>query len=167
MAIKIILTLLFSATYLNPQLSQASVVKKDPVLSMTFPSIYFKHNSTEYAVMPYAVDSCYEYIADHVKYLDALTLWRDSNETEQLTSQRLKKIRTDLKKHTKAIISIKNMGDEQKISQRTINAGNDTSQRQFLLTLNSVLDVSGTVRKKPKYHCLICRLHAQAAEKKK
>lgn len=29
-------------------------------LEMTFPSIYFNHNSTDYATMPYSVDSCFK-----------------------------------------------------------------------------------------------------------
>ena len=48
-------------------------------LRMTFPSIYFQHNSTEYAAMPYTVDSCFKYVALHFKeYANSLTIWRDS-----------------------------------------------------------------------------------------
>lgn len=31
----------------------------DSELKTTFPSIHFKHNSTDYITMPYTVDSCF------------------------------------------------------------------------------------------------------------
>lgn len=128
---------------------------------MTFPSIYFKNNSTDYAVMPYTVDSCFKYIAGHIKYLNDLNVWRDSSEVEPLTHKRIKKIRADLSKYTSTNLNIRSMGDAQKISQRTIYTGTNASQIQYLLSLNSVFDVSGAIRKKKKCHCFICRLQGK------
>ena len=51
----------------------------DQELKMTYPSIYFVLNSTEYAVMPYTVDSCFKYIAANIKYLNSIVIWRDSS----------------------------------------------------------------------------------------
>ncbi|MBK7669740.1 MAG: hypothetical protein IPJ32_21900 [Sphingobacteriaceae bacterium] len=67
-------------------------------LEMTFPSIYFKNNSTDYAKMPYAVDSCFKYIAENLDDIVSYTIWRDSNENEQLTKNRIKKLKAGLKK---------------------------------------------------------------------
>ncbi len=60
---------------------------------MTFPGIYFKHNSTDYADMPYTVDSCLGYTATHIKDINDFVIWRDSLETEKLTNRRIKKLR--------------------------------------------------------------------------
>lgn len=113
-------------------------------LSMTFPSIYFKNNSTDYAVMPYVVDSCFKYIANNVKDIVSYVIWRDSLEPEKLSKQRIKKLKTDLKKYApKNHVKIESMGSAQKISRNTIRKA-DKQQQEYLLTLNSVLDVSGT-----------------------
>jgi hypothetical protein len=118
-------------------------------LKMTFPSIYFKHNSTDYALMPYTVDSCFKYIAAHIKDINCRPIWRDSSETEQLTNERIKKLKLGLNKYlpTKKI-NIQSMRKAQKISQRTIVKGVDSTQVQYLLSLNSVFDVSGTIKLK-------------------
>lgn len=112
-------------------------------LKMTFPSIYFKHNSTDYAKMPYAVDSCFKYIAANIKNINGRPIWRDSIETEQLTKNRIEKLKADLDTYlgTKKI-KIRSMGKEQKISQRTIYNGTDSLQIKYLLSLNSVFDIS-------------------------
>lgn len=113
-------------------------------LSMTFPSIYFKNNSTEYAAMPYVVDSCFRYIANNVKDIVSYVIWRDSLETEKLTHARIKKLKTDLKRYApKNKVKIASMGSAQKISRHTINRANK-EQQQYLLTLNSVFDISKT-----------------------
>src|SRR5687768_11512629 len=113
-------------------------------LKMTYPSIYFVHNSTEYAVMPYPVDSCFKYIAGHIKYLNSIVIWKDSSETEFLTNARIKKLKYDLNKYVPSNnIRIESMENLQKLSQRTINKASDDKQRQYLLSFNSVLDVSG------------------------
>ena len=57
---------------------------------MTYPSIYFKNNSTEYAKMPYTADSCLKYIADNLDDIVSYIIWRDSNETDALTKKRIK-----------------------------------------------------------------------------
>jgi hypothetical protein len=119
---------------------------------MTFPSIYFKHNSTDYSTMPYSVDSCFKYIATNIKYLNSYPIWRDSSEAEQLTNKRIKKLKDDLNKYTPSRkINIKSVGNKQKISQRTINKGIGNEQIQYLLSLNSVLDVSGVIHPKKKW----------------
>lgn len=114
---------------------------------MTFPSIYFKHNSTEYADMPYPVDSCFIFIQKNIKDIKSYVVWRDSGETEQLSGQRVKRIRAGLNKYTKAQIKVLSMGKEQKISRYTINK-NAKEQRQYLLSLNSVFDVYTTRTRK-------------------
>ncbi|MGZ4055701.1 MAG: hypothetical protein ACXVPU_08015 [Bacteroidia bacterium] len=127
-------------------------------LKMTYPSIYFIHNSTEYAQMPYTVDSCFKYIASHLKYLNSIVIWRDSSETELLTNSRIKKIKLDLNKYTSyGDVDIGSMENEQKISQRTIRKATNDKQLQYLLSINSVLDVSGAIRHKKKWR----RTHAQ------
>jgi hypothetical protein len=120
-------------------------------LKMTYPSIYFKHNSEEYAVMPYSADTCYKYIASHLKYLNSIVIWRDSSETEFLTNARIKKIQHDLGKYsTFGYVDIKTMKDAQKISQHTIKKASNDTELQYLLSFNSVLDVSGAIRHRKK-----------------
>ena len=112
---------------------------------MTFPSIYFKHNSADYASMPYSVDSCFRYIAANFDDIVSYTIWRDSLETDALSKRRIKKLKTDLNRFTPAgQVEIQSMGKEQKISRYTINKGKDKKQIQYLLSLNSVLDISKT-----------------------
>lgn len=114
-------------------------------LKMTFPSIYFKNNSVDYAAMPYTVDSCFKYIATHIKDIKSFVIWRDSSEKDQLTKRRIKKLKADLNKYTPAdIIDIQTMGKTQKISQSTIHKGVDYKQIQYLLSLNSVFDIYTT-----------------------
>lgn len=112
---------------------------------MTFPSIYFKHNSTDYAIMPYKVDSCFKYIALHIKDIHSLVIWRDSLEIEGLTNKRIKKLKMDINKYISSNkINIHSMGKEQKISRHTINRLVSNEQIQYLLSLNSVFDISST-----------------------
>ena len=114
-------------------------------LKMTFPSIYFKHKSADYASSPFKVDSCFKYIAAHIKDINDLVIWRDSLETEKLTRQRIKKLKIALSKHKETRnIYIESMGSEQKISRHTIERGTNDEQRQYLLSLNSVFDISKT-----------------------
>ncbi len=121
-------------------------------LKMTYPSIYFVHNSTDYAAMGYTVDSCFKYIASHLKYLNSIVIWRDSSETEQLTTGRIKKLKLDLNKYVPSRnIDIESMENQQKISQRTINKATTDKQKQHLLSFNSVLDVSGAIRHRKKW----------------
>lgn len=115
-------------------------------LKMTFPSIYFKHSSIDYATMPYTADSCFKYIALHFEdNINNLVIWRDSIETEQLTNKRVEKLKAGLKKYlsSKEII-IHSMGEKQKISRRTIYSISDSARIQYLLSLNSVFDISKT-----------------------
>lgn len=137
-------------------------------LKMTFPSIYFKHNSTDYATMPYTADSCFKYIAAHFSAdVTQLVIWRDSAETEELTAQRIKILKEGLKKHLrKGKIVIISMEDEQKVSRQTIRMTNDSVKINYLLSFNSVMDFSNTnfpVKKKtgdhidhPQINCLAC-----------
>ena len=113
-------------------------------LKMTFPGIYFKHNSTDYATMPYIVDSCFKYIALHIKDISDIVIWRDSLETEKLSQQRIKKVRIALSKYKVKGIYIESMKKEQKISRHTINAIADSTQIKYLLTLNSVFEIAKT-----------------------
>lgn len=118
-------------------------------LKMTFPSIYFKHNSTDYASMPYTVDSCFKFIAANIKNLNSYPVWRDTLEKERLTYTRIQKIKTDLNKYvTSKQIHFQSMGTSQKISRKTIETSTNEKQRQYLLSLNSVLDLSGMISNK-------------------
>ncbi|MDP2386348.1 MAG: hypothetical protein Q8M29_08245 [Bacteroidota bacterium] len=137
--------LLIVTTGLRAQVTEIDRLIKGE-LNMTFPGIYFKNNSVDYAVMPYTVDSCFKYIAIHIRDINSLVIWRDSSETEQLTTKRIKKLKTDLNKYTPSgKINILSMGKAQKISQRTIAKGADSVQIHYLLSLNSVFDVSGVI----------------------
>lgn len=118
----------------------------DKELQMTFPSIYFKHNSTNYAEMPYKVDSCFKYIALHFdQNINSLVIWRDSSETEALTKARIKKLSAPLKKHLrKNNFEIISMADQQKISRYTLQKSVEQTNRDYLLSLNSCFDFSKT-----------------------
>ena len=126
----------------NPEIQKLA----DAGLKMTFPSIYFKPNSTDYASMPYSVDKCFEFIALNFKSnINSLVIWRDSIETEKLTSKRIKKLDSELKKYVRnRKFEFYSLNNEQKISRKTINASSDSSTINYLLSLNSVLDMSKT-----------------------
>ena len=113
-------------------------------LKMTFPSIYFRHNSTEYAVMPYTADSCFKYVAKHIRDIHTLVIWRDSAETDELSNRRIRKLKSDLAKYTSAKIDIHPMGDNQKVSRHTIALCVNDRQLQYLYSLNSSFDISRT-----------------------
>ena len=116
---------------------------------MTFPSIYFKHNSAEYAAMPYSVDSCFKYIAKNINDLNSYPIWRDSLEKERLTVIRIQKLRSGINKYVSARqIHFQSMGRAQKISRLVIEKSRDDKHIQYLLSLNSVLDVSGAIDQK-------------------
>ena len=145
---KLILLFLFVSL---PIFGQDTEPEKDLAgeFKMTFPSIYFKHNSEEYAKMPYTVDSCLKYIAENIKDLNSYPIWRDSIEKEQLTHMRMKKLRSDLSKYTHSgKVNFQSMGPAQKISRQTIKKSINDQQAQYLLSLNSVLDVSGAIYNK-------------------
>ena len=141
---KLILVLLFISPTLSGQNVEIQTSINNGELKMSFPSIYFKHKATDYATMPYTVDSCFKYIALHIKDINDLVIWRDSLETEKLTNQRIKKLKTELSKYKVSGIYIKSMGKEQKISRRTIEDSTDSTQIKYLLSLNSVFDISRT-----------------------
>ncbi len=137
--------LLFSSTILHGQDAEIDRLISNE-FKMTFPSIYFKHNSTDYAKMPYTADSCFKYIALlYDKNINSLVIWRDSVETEELTSKRSKKLKAGLHKYTRDNnIQIQSMGNDQKISRQTINMTSDQTKINYLLSLNSVFDISKT-----------------------
>lgn len=136
---------------------------------MTFPSIYFKHNSTEYAAMPYTTDSCYRCIAEHFNAdVTQLVIWRDSSEAEELTTERIVILKAGISKYKhKGRVRIESMGGEQKVSRHTINLANDSVKINYLLSMNSVMDFSNTnfpvMKKKkgdhvmhPRINCIRC-----------
>ena len=136
-------------------------------LRMTFPSIYFKHNSTDYAGMPYTADSCLRYIAANTKDITGLSIWRDSLETEALSRKRIEKLKAGLLKYApSAKVQIRSMREKQKISRHTISMSYNDGQKQYLLSLNSVLDIakartpvenqSSNHRLHPKINCWGC-----------
>jgi hypothetical protein len=115
-------------------------------LKMTFPSIYFKHNSTDFTKMPYSVDSCFKYIAHKFdKSVNSLVIWRDSDETEALTNKRTAKLKASLRKYMgDNNTEIQSTDNNQKVSRQTINMTSDKTKIQYLLSLNSVFDISKT-----------------------
>lgn len=137
--------LLFIATGLQGQESEIDRLIKSE-LKMTFPSIYFKHGSTDFAPMPYPADSCFKFIANHFKdNINSLVIWRDTLENEELTNKRIEKLKDSLRKYIKhEKIKIHSMGNEQKVSRRTIATTSDSSKIKYLITLNSVFDISKT-----------------------
>lgn len=143
--IRSIVLLLLISTGLHAQDSEIDRLIQGE-LKMTFPSIHFKHNSTEYAAMPYTVDSCLKYIALRYKdNLNSLVIWRDSTETEELTNKRIEKLKLALRKYLPSgKIEIHSMGDQQKISRQTIGMTSDSTKTEYLLSLNSVFDISKT-----------------------
>jgi hypothetical protein len=116
-------------------------------LKMIYPSIYFKHRSTEYAAMPYTVDSCYEYIAAHIDDINDFVIWRDTLESEKLSRKRIRIIKSALNEF-KGVggIFISSMEDNQKISRATIESSNDSGKIEYLMTLNSVFEISQTTK---------------------
>lgn len=148
--IKFIIAFLFTAAGLRAQDSEIDRLIAGE-LKMTFPSIYFRHNSADYAAMPYVVDSCFRYIAANIKKLNSYAIWRDSTEKERMTYFRIKKLRADLKPYlSSGQIRFQSMGPAQKISRRTIEKSTDEMQTQYLLSLNCVLDVSGAIKNEGK-----------------
>ena len=114
-------------------------------LKMTFPRVYFKNGTSDYAPMPYSPDSCFKYIADNIQDVKSLVIWRDSSETEKLTTKRIQKLKADLNKYTPATkIYIESMKAAQKLPQRTISKSNSAEQKQYLLSLNTAFDVYTT-----------------------
>lgn len=111
---------------------------------MTFPGIYFKHNSADYAAMPYKTDSCFKYIAANIKDINDFVMWRDTFESEELSTKRIKKVKAALNKYTRVGgIEIRSMNGQQKISRYIIQQSTDTAQA-FLITLNSVFEIAQT-----------------------
>lgn len=117
----------------------------DNTLKMTFPSIYFKHRSVDYASMPYSADSCYRYIAAHIDDINDFVIWRDTLESEKLSRKRIRKIKSALNEF-KGVggIFIVSMEDKQKISRLTIDNTKDSMQVKYLMNLNSVFEISQT-----------------------
>lgn len=144
---KIILLLFVLLVFSKSILAQDSETDRliDSELKMTFPSIYFKHKSADYAAMPYTVDSCLKYIAINITDVNSFVIWQDSVEMDELTKKRIKKLKAGLNKFTpSAGITIHPMGREQKISRRTIEQADNTKQKQYLLSLNSVFEIAKT-----------------------
>lgn len=139
----LILILISLSTFFKAQESEIDRLIASE-FKMTFPSIYFKHNSTEYASMPYSVDSCINYITSNFdKSINSLVMWRDSAETEGLAFKRIQKIKLILKKQLKTnTLEVFSMGGEQKIARFTINKTSDKTKTNYLLTLNSVFEIS-------------------------
>lgn len=140
---KLLQVLLIFTTFLSAQENEIDRLIANE-FKMTFPSIYFKNKSTEYAHMPYSVDSCIKHIASNFnKSTNSLVMWRDSLETEALTLKRIQKIKSTLKKQLKTSkIEIFSMNTEQKITRYTIKKTKDTIKTKYLLTLNSVFEIS-------------------------
>lgn len=164
---QIILIFLICTLSLYGQKNSKQLSLNTDGLKMAYPNIYFKHNSIEYAEMPYSADSCFKYISSNIKDLYSLDIYRDSSETDQLTYKRIKKLNSDIRKYLPAgRLNIKSAGKAQKISQRSIYKDSDSTQIQYLLSMNSVFDVSGSLMKKKrkmkkpkknkKHCCLIC-----------
>jgi hypothetical protein len=168
---KLILIFLGCTTLLRAQVKDTDSLLSSGELKMTFPSIYFKHNSTDYATMPYPADSCFKYMALHIKDVYSFDIWRDIDETEELTNKRIKKLKEGLNKYTPSNrIEIHSMGDQQKISRKTVERGVDNEHIEYLLSLNSSFDISKSRfrekqrtkiphEKLPRLWCIACWKH--------
>lgn len=140
----IILLFLFCSKLIGQEAATDRLINNE--LKMVFPCIYFKHLSTDYAAMPYTVDSCLMHIAQNFSdNINSLVIWRDSAETEALTSKRIQKLRLGLRKYIKSSLpEIYSMDAQQKVARYTIRQTNDNKQINYLLTLNSVFEISKT-----------------------
>lgn len=143
--------ILFLSTRLHGQDAEIDRLIKSE-LKMTFPSIHFKHKSTDYAPMPYSTDSCFKFIANHFKdNINGLVIWRDTLEKEELTNKRISILKADLRKYIKnGKIEIQSMDGAQKVSRQIITMTSDSTKIKYLLTLNSVFDISKTRSPKDK-----------------
>lgn len=142
---KLLVICLFITTQLLGQNLEIARLS-DAGLKMSFPAIYFKHNSINYAAMPYTVDNCLKYIALHFnKEIKTLLIWRDNSESEKLTKKRIKRLTSDLRKFIPSgKIKIQSMKNRQKISKETIGATTDNAAVEYLIGLNSVFEISKT-----------------------
>jgi predicted transglutaminase-like cysteine proteinase len=116
---------------------------------MEFPNIYFKLNSTDYAEMPYKVDSCFKFIIndlskDPLYNKIELAIWRDSCETEQLTKRRIKKIKNELSKfNVENKFEFKDSGSWQKYANAwKLKDDKKGDINRYILTLGSMLEVT-------------------------
>lgn len=139
----LILIPLIIATGLRGQVTQMDKMLEGE-LRMTFPSIYFKNNSIDYAEMPYPADSCFKFMAANIKDINCFVIWRDKSESEELLKSRIKKLKSDLNRFTSEKIDIQSMGTLQRLSEQTIQKGIGKDQIQFLLSLNSMFDICRT-----------------------
>ena len=91
---KILFLILISVTSLRGQSDQ----------QMTFPNIYFKLNTADYAKMPYTVDSCLKFLVNNIKAKGEpnLAMFRDTVETDLLCKRRIKRFKYDLNKYMAA-----------------------------------------------------------------
>ena len=140
----LLILFIFTKTICAQDTEIAGLIKGE--LKMTYPRIYFKNNVTDYAAMPYSADSCFKYITINLKDIRSFVIWRDSSETEQLTTKRIKKLKADLIKYTAAKIYIESMKGAQRVLQSTISKANAYEQKQYLLSLNAVFDVYTTAQ---------------------
>lgn len=158
---------LFSEFQVNAQTADIPGEQK-----MTFPSVYFRSNSVEYAEMPYTADSCYKYIAGHKKNeIGYLIVWHDPSEPDVIASQRLDKVKAEIAKyHPAGKIRIVFMNEGNKISKETLEKARTTDEKKYLLMLNTSIDYSPTRTNKnqgtyynhiwyPRPWCLACWRH--------
>jgi hypothetical protein len=146
------LTRLIIILFISEKLPAQEIKPNNEELKMNFPSAYFKYNSTDYAPMPCTADSCFKYISLHIKDINDIVIWRDSTEMEKLTDQRIKKIKSRLNKYKLSGVYFESMKKEQKISRHTIEMNTYRTQAEYLLSLNSVFDISkGRSAGKKKY----------------
>lgn len=175
-SIKIIIVFLLTTNFIGAQFNAATHLPSGE-LTMTFPSIYFQHHSTQFANMPYTVDSCLKYIASHFnKNINSLVIWRDSTESEKITNARIKKLKPELKKYIRdGKFEIVSMNDAQKISQHRIQNALNKTETDYFITLNNCFDFSKTKIPnntqqshiiRPKIWCKDCWKHGFHMDKK-
>src|SRR5579872_2280780 len=85
-------------------LISVSVFRGQSKQQMTFPNIYFKLNSADYAKMPYTIDSCLKFLIKNIKAkgIPSFIMFRDTIETELLLKRRIKRFKNDLNKYMPA-----------------------------------------------------------------
>jgi hypothetical protein len=135
----------FDIAQYDQKLSDVTSSNQQDAFIMTYPNIYFKLNSTEYAKMPYSVDSVFKCIVTGIKNKGTLSLsiWRDSVETEQLSKKRIIKFKHDLNKYIdsdKIIIQLCPYS-WQSTAEVLKKGQNPAMYKEYILTLSSMIEV--------------------------
>jgi hypothetical protein len=81
-------------------------------------NIYFKINSTKYINKRSSLDSIFKFISANIGH-EALSIYKDESETDELTDRRIIKIKHDLLKYTNKDVKIRKAGTWQNYAKNT------------------------------------------------